>query len=130
MNKRALAWGRLAAHDPGAVQKAAARRALPRRLTKHPTGMHRSRGAGRASGSTYLTALSESQALRGVATSEFVERVRAAQESRAQRRTQRAGARPWRGTYFKLLAYKDEYEVARLYSDGSFQPQLEREFEG
>ncbi len=32
--------------------------------------------------------------------------------------------------YFKLLAYKDEYEVARLYSDGSFRKALEREFEG
>jgi indolepyruvate ferredoxin oxidoreductase len=32
--------------------------------------------------------------------------------------------------YFKLLAYKDEYEVARLYTDGSFRRQLERTFEG
>jgi indolepyruvate ferredoxin oxidoreductase len=32
--------------------------------------------------------------------------------------------------YFKLLAYKDEYEVARLYTNGEFQRQLEAEFEG
>jgi indolepyruvate ferredoxin oxidoreductase len=32
--------------------------------------------------------------------------------------------------YFKLLAYKDEYEVARLYTDGSFQKALEKEFQG
>jgi indolepyruvate ferredoxin oxidoreductase len=32
--------------------------------------------------------------------------------------------------YAKVLAYKDEYEVARLYTDGSFQAQLAREFEG
>ncbi len=32
--------------------------------------------------------------------------------------------------YFKLMAYKDEYEVARLYTDGSFQRQLDRAFEG
>ena len=31
---------------------------------------------------------------------------------------------------FKLMAYKDEYEVARLYTDGSFQKQLEASFEG
>ena len=32
--------------------------------------------------------------------------------------------------YFKLLAVKDEYEIARLYSDGSFKEQIERQFEG
>jgi indolepyruvate ferredoxin oxidoreductase len=32
-------------------------------------------------------------------------------------------------SYFKLLAYKDEYEVARLYSDGAFQRKLEAQFE-
>ncbi|MYI90168.1 MAG: indolepyruvate ferredoxin oxidoreductase family protein, partial [Gammaproteobacteria bacterium] len=32
--------------------------------------------------------------------------------------------------YYKLLAYKDEYEVARLYSEADFRQQLERQFEG
>ena len=32
--------------------------------------------------------------------------------------------------YVKLLAYKDEYEVARLYTNGEFQQQLNQEFEG
>ncbi|MDE2332280.1 MAG: indolepyruvate ferredoxin oxidoreductase family protein, partial [Bradyrhizobium sp.] len=32
--------------------------------------------------------------------------------------------------YAKLLAYKDEYEVARLYTDGSFEKQLREQFEG
>lgn len=31
---------------------------------------------------------------------------------------------------YKLMAYKDEYEVARLYSDGRFKKALEREFDG
>jgi indolepyruvate ferredoxin oxidoreductase len=31
---------------------------------------------------------------------------------------------------YKLMAYKDEYEVARLYSDGRFREALAREFEG
>jgi indolepyruvate ferredoxin oxidoreductase len=31
---------------------------------------------------------------------------------------------------YKLMAYKDEYEVARLYSDGKFQRQLREQFEG
>ncbi len=37
-----------------------------------------------------------------------------------------AVARSW----FKLLAYKDEYEVARLYTDGRFRQQLEQTFDG
>jgi len=32
--------------------------------------------------------------------------------------------------YAKLLAYKDEYEVARLYTDGKFEQQLRDQFEG
>ncbi len=32
--------------------------------------------------------------------------------------------------YAKLLAYKDEYEVARLYSDGRFEQQLRDQFDG
>lgn len=31
---------------------------------------------------------------------------------------------------FKLMAYKDEYEVARLYTDGSFEKHLKAQFEG
>jgi len=31
---------------------------------------------------------------------------------------------------YKLMAYKDEYEVARLYTDGEFLRQLEQQFEG
>jgi indolepyruvate ferredoxin oxidoreductase len=32
--------------------------------------------------------------------------------------------------YFKLMAYKDEYEVARLYTDGRFVEQLQSQFDG
>ena len=32
--------------------------------------------------------------------------------------------------FFKLMAYKDEYEVARLYTDGSFAKKLADQFEG
>lgn len=33
-------------------------------------------------------------------------------------------------TFFKLLAVKDEYEVARLYSDGTFRQALQAQFDG
>jgi len=32
--------------------------------------------------------------------------------------------------YFKLMAIKDEYEVARLYTNGKFEQQLQQQFEG
>ena len=32
--------------------------------------------------------------------------------------------------YFKLMAYKDEYEVARLYTDGKFQKKIADMFDG
>jgi len=41
---------------------------------------------------------------------------------------------PWRRAVarnlFKLMAYKDEYEVARLYSNGEFLRQVAEEFDG
>ncbi len=33
-------------------------------------------------------------------------------------------------SYFKLLSYKDEYEVARLFSNGAFETALEEQFDG
>jgi indolepyruvate ferredoxin oxidoreductase len=33
-------------------------------------------------------------------------------------------------SYFKLMAYKDEYEVARLYTDGQFTEKLKQQFDG
>ena len=33
-------------------------------------------------------------------------------------------------TLYKIMAYKDEYEVARLYTDGRFKKYLKENFEG
>jgi indolepyruvate ferredoxin oxidoreductase len=58
----------------------------------------------------------------------FVNKVRA-----AEARIDGAGdalARAAADGYFRLLAIKDEYEVARLYTDGTFQRELEQRFEG
>ncbi len=58
----------------------------------------------------------------------LVERVRAAEAERTPGMTGLAEAVA--RYYFKLLAYKDEYEVARLYTDGSFREALERAVRG
>ncbi|MDO5610181.1 MAG: indolepyruvate ferredoxin oxidoreductase family protein, partial [Pseudomonadota bacterium] len=59
---------------------------------------------------------------------DFVARVRQAEEQRAPGTTDlsEAVAR----YFFKLMAYKDEYEVARLYSAPDFRRKLAQQFEG
>jgi len=60
--------------------------------------------------------------------SELVAKVRAAENLKAPGSTalSEAVAR----YAFKLMAYKDEYEVARLYTSGEFQRRLQQQFEG
>ena len=60
--------------------------------------------------------------------SDFVAKVRAAESAKAPGSTDlsEAVAR----YFFKLMAYKDEYEVARLYTSGDFKRRLQQQFEG
>jgi len=58
----------------------------------------------------------------------LVDRARAAEQARAPGST--ALAEAVSRYYFKLMAYKDEYEVARLYTSGEFERQLKQQFEG
>jgi indolepyruvate ferredoxin oxidoreductase len=58
----------------------------------------------------------------------FVRRVADAERTRAPGRD--ALARAVAKYLFKLMAYKDEYEVARLYTDGAFVEKLNAAFEG
>src|SRR5690606_31997397 len=57
----------------------------------------------------------------------LVERVRAAESALGG---EPALTRTVAANYHKLLAYKDEYEVARLYTDGEFRQALDQQFEG
>jgi indolepyruvate ferredoxin oxidoreductase len=60
--------------------------------------------------------------------SDWVGKVKAAEAAKAPRKGGLAEAVA--RNLFKLMAYKDEYEVARLYSNGEFQRQLASEFSG
>jgi indolepyruvate ferredoxin oxidoreductase len=59
---------------------------------------------------------------------DFIERVRAEEQQRTPGQTQLVRAVAL--SLFKLMAYKDEYEVARLYTDGTFARQIQANFEG
>jgi indolepyruvate ferredoxin oxidoreductase len=59
---------------------------------------------------------------------DFVAGVRDAEQQRAPGSTDLAEAVA--RYFFKLMAYKDEYEVARLYTSGDFRRRLEQQFEG
>jgi indolepyruvate ferredoxin oxidoreductase len=136
MNKTAFAWGRLAAHDLRAVQEAAGLRgggdeAFPM-LSATATAFL---GEGRVTHS-----LDESLALRTRFLTEyqdaayakrygdFVAKVRAVEAERTPGLT---GLSEATARYlFKLMAYKDEYEVARLYTSGDFEQRVRETFDG
>src|SRR5690606_27807556 len=123
-NKQAFAWGRVAAVDLDRVEKAAAPVSSialvrkPAKLSLDELVAHRAE---------FLTGYQDAAYAKRY--TDFVARVRAAEEGivgKGPLELTEAVAR-----YFaKLMAYKDEYEVARLYTDGRFREQLERQFEG
>ena len=119
MNRQAFRLGRLAAHDPKAVEEMA-RPSTVTALSSKTNSLddliaHRS---------THLTNYQdEAYAER---YRQVVARVR---DAEAQQTGGMAGlAEAVARYYFKLLAYKDEYEVARLYSSPDFQEKLTRHF--
>ncbi|WP_161865531.1 indolepyruvate ferredoxin oxidoreductase family protein [Pseudomonas yangonensis] len=116
LNQQAFLWGRRAAHDLAAVEKVAAPKVVeaPHCSTLEEIVADRMQRLTAYQNAAYAERYRE-----------LVERVRKA-DTDAEQRLSKAVAR----YYFKLLAYKDEYEVARLYSDATFRKQLEAQFEG
>jgi len=123
-NRRAFEWGRLAFHDPESVE----RQARP-----EGTGIGSDRviapdlDAAIARRVDYLTAYQDAALAQRYRA--LVDRVRAT-ESRVTGGTGARFAEAVARNYAKLLAIKDEYEVARLYTDGEFERQVAATFEG
>jgi indolepyruvate ferredoxin oxidoreductase len=117
MNKKAFLWGRRAAHDLAAVQRFV-HPAQP--IALHPLTLDQIVEKRVAFLTDYQDAAYAERYRRLVA------RVQAAEAPFGITRLTEAVAR----NYFKLLAYKDEYEVARLYTQPAFWQQLEDTFEG
>jgi indolepyruvate ferredoxin oxidoreductase len=117
MNRMALQLGRLAAEQPQTVLELAEEPA-PAPMTLDELVAHR-----RAHLAAYQDA---AYAARYGA---LVDRVREAERVLGADPALPLTAAVARG-YAKLLAYKDEYEVARLFTDGRFRAALEESFEG
>jgi indolepyruvate ferredoxin oxidoreductase len=118
-NKQAFWWGRRAAFDLDAVRRIADGETGEEAVADDLDDLVRVRVA-------ELTAYQSARYARRYAA--LVERVRTVERERAPGSTGFAEAVA--RSYFKLLAYKDEYEVARLYADGRFEESLRRQFDG
>jgi len=127
MNKAAFNWGRLAAHDPAQVRAAAsgkAAAAMP--LTLDDSLLSSTLEQRIARRVAFLT--DYQNAAYAAKYKSLVERVIAAEQA----------AVPGSGALseavaryaFKLMAYKDEYEVARLYTSGDFEKRVRETFDG
>jgi indolepyruvate ferredoxin oxidoreductase len=121
-NRKSFLWGRRAAVDLAAVEAAA----TPKRATT---------GARRLSESLEELIDRRVGALTDYQNAAYAQRYRALVLRIRQAEAERTPGRSGLGeavarNLYKLMAYKDEYEVARLYSDGTFLKQLEEKFEG
>ncbi|MBI5923502.1 MAG: indolepyruvate ferredoxin oxidoreductase family protein [Betaproteobacteria bacterium] len=118
MNRQAFRWGRLAAHDLAAVEKFAQPQTAGM-LQNTPSALELI-----ARRSEELTTYQD--AAYAARYSELVEQVRRREASLGTDKLTQTVAR----YYFKLLAIKDEYEVARLYVETDFLEQVAATFEG
>ena len=117
-NKAAFEWGRRAAHDWPSVEKLLAPAQvieLKRRDTLEAIVSRRIDFLTHYQNAAYAKQYGD-----------FVERVRTAEAPLAKTALAEAVAR----YLFKLMAYKDEYEVARLYTQTGFQEKIAAMFEG
>jgi indolepyruvate ferredoxin oxidoreductase len=123
MNKAAFEWGRRAVVEPAVVE--ALVKPAPD-ATSDARTLSQSFDEVVARRVAFLTAYQN--AAYAARYRRLVEKTRAAETARAPGKTGLADAVA--RYLFKLMAYKDEYEVARLYSDGAFVKQVNSELGG
>ena len=127
MNRKAFAWGRMAAHDPQQVHSAL--KAAQDAVVELPMDDLR-----------LSTSLDEVVQRRIAQLTDYQDAAYAERYRSLVQRVRDAESRTMPGQHalseavaryaYKLMAYKDEYEVARLYSSGEFRRRLEQTFEG
>jgi len=122
-NQQAFLWGRRYVIDTGAVLTEAGLG------NEHKTSAAESLEEVIAYRSDYLTAYQDQAYARRYL--HLVDRVRGCeQELRQSTDVELPLTEAVARSYFSLLAYKDEYEIARLYTNGDFEQTLAAQFEG
>jgi indolepyruvate ferredoxin oxidoreductase len=117
-NKAAFEWGRRAAHDLAAVQSLFAAQQVIQLVKKPSVDEIVAKRA------AFLTDYQD--AAYAEQYKAFVEKVRAAEKPLNSTKLTEAVAK----YLFKLMAYKDEYEVARLHTQTGFAQKIAAQFEG
>ncbi len=127
MNIAAFRFGRRVAADPAAVEKLAAPS-----TTSTGTSSTEARTLSQSFDEVvarrvdYLTAYQDAAYAK-----RYRDRVEVVRATEAAKAPDKCGlAEAVARNLFKLMAYKDEYEVARLYGDGAFLRQVAQEFDG
>jgi indolepyruvate ferredoxin oxidoreductase len=122
MNQAAFLWGRRTAVDVAAVERLIAPKAEAAASTRLSESLDELIGR-------------RAEFLAGYQNAAYAARYKALVDR--VREAEAAGTRGLSGLaeavaryYFKLLAYKDEYEVARLYTGGQFEARIKSLFEG
>tara|TARA_R110002020_G_scaffold114595_9_gene263743 strand:- start:1273 stop:4806 length:3534 start_codon:yes stop_codon:yes gene_type:complete len=133
MNKTAFAWGRLAAIKPEAVLEAAG-------LADEPAAVGAASAASAFDDETLSGSLDEMIDRRVKFLTDYQDKAYAGRYVALVDKVRQSEARKAPGStklteavaryYFKLMAYKDEYEVARLYTASDFRKRIEQQFEG
>jgi indolepyruvate ferredoxin oxidoreductase len=119
MNKQAFTWGRLAAHDMSRVRSVIqfkSRSSAPAKTLDEQIALR----------ADFLTSYQDKAYADRYRAA--VDKVRRAESAVAPASTELTEAVA--KNLFKLMAYKDEYEVARLYTDGVFGKNLSEKFDG
>jgi indolepyruvate ferredoxin oxidoreductase len=120
MNKRTFQWGRMAAHDMAKVLEAARPQMLAELDVKPKTLQE--------------IIAHRIEHLTGYQNAELAAQYKALVDKVIAVEQQKFGsdelAKAVATYYSKLMSYKDEYEVARLYTSGEFRKNLEKQFEG
>ncbi|HVL56487.1 MAG TPA: indolepyruvate ferredoxin oxidoreductase family protein, partial [Burkholderiaceae bacterium] len=131
-NRDAFTWGRRAAHDLVAVQRFARPQSEPKVVEfRRPPGQVRNE-----SDLDQLIAIREAflvdyqNAAYAQRYRELVDRVRRVEGDRIGAASGFKLTEAVARATFRLMAYKDEYEVARLHADPKFRQAIESQFEG